>query len=57
LVLPVPVRIAVAPIEWALLAFAQYPEIVAYSSLQAYLGYRNIQHTVGYTRFKNLWHD
>jgi len=29
---------------------------------QAYLGHRNIQHTVRYTelsptRFKNLWHD
>ena len=31
-------------------------------SLQAYLGHRNIQHTVRYTelaptRFKNFWHD
>jgi hypothetical protein len=31
-------------------------------TLQAYLGYRNIQHTVRYTelsptRFKNLWRD
>ena len=31
-------------------------------SLQAYLGHKNIQHTVRYTelaptRFKNFWHD
>jgi hypothetical protein len=48
----------------AKLGFKSHPHIARprLFTLQAYLGHRNIQHTVRYTqlsptRFKNLWRD
>jgi type 1 fimbriae regulatory protein FimB/type 1 fimbriae regulatory protein FimE len=51
-----------ADLGWHACGFKLANDGVDTRSLQAYLGHRNIQHTVRYTelaptRFKNFWHD